>query len=88
MGSVQFSQFQSLHGSGHRGDMRDDSAESLFQSFLREAILSSSGMGRDVHTLTLSIQHFLCCPSRGRQIHGYIYEMHVAKTMVVLLVAA
>ena len=33
---------------GHRGDMRDDSAEILFQSFLQEALVSSSGMGRDV----------------------------------------
>ena len=29
--------------------MRDDSAEILFQSFLQEALLSSSGMGRYVH---------------------------------------
>ena len=37
--------------------MRDDSAEILFQSFLRDAIVSNSGMGRDVRSLTLSIQH-------------------------------
>ena len=37
--------------------MRDKSAEILFQSFLREAIESSSSMVRDVHSLTLSIQH-------------------------------
>ena len=30
--------------------MRDDSAEILFQSFLQEALVSSSGMGRDVHS--------------------------------------
>ena len=29
--------------------MRDDSAEILRQSFLQEALLSKSGMGRDVH---------------------------------------
>ena len=40
--------------------MRDDSAEILFQSFLLEALVSSSGTGRDVHSLMLSIQHFLC----------------------------
>ena len=46
--------------------MRDDSAEILFQSFLQETHVSSSGMGRYVHPLLLSIQHFLCrsrrCP--------------------------
>ena len=42
----------------------DDSVVVLFQSFLREAIISSSGMGRDVHSLALSIQHFLCRPRR------------------------
>ena len=36
--------------------MADDSAEILFQSFLRDAIVSSSGMGRDVHSLTLFSQ--------------------------------
>ena len=45
-------------------DMREDSAEILFQSFLQEALVSSSGMGRDVHFLMLSIQHFLCRPRR------------------------
>ena len=30
--------------------MRDDSAEILFQSFLPEALVSCSGMGRDVHS--------------------------------------
>ena len=45
---------------GRRGDMKDDSAEILFQSFLQEALVSSSGMGRDVHSLMLSIQHFFC----------------------------
>ena len=50
---------QSLHRLGRQGDMRDDSAEILFQSFLREAVVSSSGMNRDVHSLMLPIQHFL-----------------------------
>ena len=49
---------------GGRGDLRDDSANFLFQSFLQEAIVSSSGMGRDVHSLMLSIQHFLCLLQR------------------------
>ena len=43
----------------------DDSAEILFQSFLREAVfVSSSGMSRDARSLTLSSQHFLCQPRR------------------------
>ena len=42
--------------------MRDDSVEILFQSLLHEALVSSSGMGRDVQPLMLSIQHFLCRP--------------------------
>ena len=45
-----------------QGDMTDDSAAILFKCFLQEAILGSSGMGRDVHSLMLSIQHFLCRP--------------------------
>ena len=32
-----------------RGNIRDDSAEILFQSFLQEAIVGSSGMGKDVY---------------------------------------
>ena len=58
----KFSSVQSLDPLGHQGDMRDDSAEILFQSFLQEALLSSSSMGRDAHSLMLSIQHFLCQP--------------------------
>ena len=30
--------------------------------FLREALVGRSGMGRDVHSLMMSIQHFLCRP--------------------------
>ena len=55
--SVQF--FDRL---SRRVDVTDDSAEILFQPFLQKAIVSSFGMSRDVHTLTLlmlSIQHFL-----------------------------
>ena len=60
----QFSSVQSLHQSGHQGDMRDNSAQIFFQSFLQEALVSRSGMGRDVHSLMLSIQYFLCRPWR------------------------
>ena len=61
---LTFSSVQSLDRLGRRGDTRDDSAEILFQSFLREAIVSNSGMGRNVYSLRLSIQHFLCRPRR------------------------
>ena len=50
--------------SGGGGDMTDDSAEILFQSFVPEATVSSSGMGRDGQSLTLAIQDFLCRPRR------------------------
>ena len=49
---------------GCRGNMTDDSAEILFQSFLQEALLNISGMGRDVRSLMLSFQHILCRPQR------------------------
>ena len=51
-------------GRGGGGERRDDVTEILFQSFLQEALVRSFGMGRDVHSLTLSIQHFLCWPRR------------------------
>ena len=59
---VWFSSVQSLDCLGHQEDMRDDSAESLFQSFLQQALVSGSGRGRYVHSLMLSIQQFLCWP--------------------------
>ena len=62
--SVQFSSVQPLDRLGRRGDIRDDSIEILFQSFLQEAFMSCSDIGRDVHSLMLSIQHFLCRPRR------------------------
>ena len=58
--SIHFSAVQSLDLLDRRGDMRDDSAEILFQSFLQEALVGSSGMGRDVQSLKLSIKHFVC----------------------------
>ena len=45
----RFSSVQSLDRLGHLREMRDDLAEILFQSFLQEALASSSGMDRDVH---------------------------------------
>ena len=44
--------------------MPDDSAEIVFQSVLQDAVVSCSAMSEDVHSLTLSIQHFLCRPRR------------------------
>ena len=54
---TMFSSVQSLDQFSCQRDMWDDSAEILFQSFLQQALVSSSGMGRDVHFLMLSIQH-------------------------------
>ena len=53
---------QSLDRLGCRGNVRDDSAEIPFRSLLQEALVSGAGMGRDVHSLMLSIQHFFCRP--------------------------
>ena len=63
---------QSLDRLGRRGDMRDDSAEILFQSFLQEAIVNCSDTGRDLHSLTLSIQHFLCPRNLPLQMKVYV----------------
>ena len=59
---VQHSSLQSLDQWSCQGKIIDDLAEILFQSFQWKAIVSGSGMGRDVYSLTLSIQHFLCQP--------------------------
>ena len=53
---------QSLDQLGYLGDMRGNSTEIFFQPFQQGAIVSSSGRGRDVQSLTLSIQHFRCRP--------------------------
>ena len=62
MGCIRekFNSVPSIDRLGHRGDRRDDSAKILFQSCLQEALVSRSGMGRDVCSLMWSIQHFLC----------------------------
>ena len=59
---------QPLHRSGRGGcwrSTRDASAETLLRSVLWEAAVTTSGMGRDVHCVTLSIRHFLCRLRRG-----------------------
>ena len=38
---------QSFNQTGHQRDMRDDSAEILYPSFLQKATVSRSGMSRD-----------------------------------------
>ena len=48
---------QYLDQSDRRGDTRDEVAEICFQSFLQEAIVSRSDIGRDVHSLTSSTQN-------------------------------
>ena len=57
--ALKDSSVQSLDRLGRRrgkgGGMRDDSAKILFQSFQQEALLSKSGIGRDVHSLMVSI---------------------------------
>ena len=58
---VRFSSVQSLDRSGRQ---EIDSAEILFRSFLQVALVSSSGMGKYVHSLMLSPKHFLCRPRR------------------------
>ena len=50
---VLISSVQSLDRLDCLGDMRDDSAEVLFQSFLQEALVSSSGFGRGAHPYLL-----------------------------------
>ena len=59
---AMFSSIQSFDWLGLRGDMKDNSAETLFLSFLQEALASNSGISRDVHSLMLPIQHFFCWP--------------------------
>ena len=61
---VNYNSFQSLDRLSRLGDIGEDFAEILFQSFLYEALVSSSGMGRDVRSLMLSIQHLLYRPRR------------------------
>ena len=89
---MQVSSVQSLEQMGRRGDIRDDSAEILFQSFLRETFVSSSGIGRSVHSLMLSIQHFLCRPRRRspskvprRMFCGGCHGVWHARTMQIFL---
>ena len=54
------SSVESIDRAGLQGDVTHKSADILWQSFLQDAIVISSDMGRDAHSLMLSIQHFLC----------------------------
>ena len=51
LSGVQLNLVKALDRLGRLGDMRDDSAEVIFQSFLQEALVSSSGTGTAVHSL-------------------------------------
>ena len=55
---------QSLDRLDRQEDIKDDSAEILLKFFPQKATVSSSGMGRGVHSLMLCIQHILCRPRR------------------------
>ena len=61
---------------GRRGDMRDDSAGILFQSSLQEALVSSSGIGRDAQSL-IFVHHSFPLPTtssstlKGAQKDGF-----------------
>ena len=64
--TVHFSSVQTLDRLGHQGDMTDVSTEILFQSFFfpAEGHCEPFLRGRNVHSLMLSFQHFLCRPRR------------------------
>ena len=81
---VQFSSAQSFHRLRCRRDLRDDSAETLFQSFLREAPLSSSGVGRDVHSLEemLDGQHQrVDIPAHARTAHKGLLQKRLEEDL-------
>ena len=54
--------------------MRDDPAEILFQSILQKAFVGSSGVGRYVHSLMMSIQYLLCRPRRRPPSKGAVKD--------------
>ena len=59
---------------GRRGETRNNSEEILVQSFLHEAIVSSSGMGRDIHSLAVSIRHFLSQTTASTTLYGALKD--------------
>ena len=60
---IKSSSVQSLDRLGRRGGNEGQfSRDPLPVFFLQEPLVISSGMGRDVHFLILSSQHFLCRP--------------------------
>ena len=55
--------------------MRDHSAETLFQSFLQEAVVGSSGMGRNVmDTVALKV-FLLVCAKRIKLAGDHVYKL-------------
>ena len=63
-------QFSPLTDWVRRADMKNDSAEILFQRCLQEAIVSNPGIDRDVHSLMSSIQHFLLLTTASHTLQG------------------
>ena len=69
------SSVHSLDLLGHRGDMRDDSAEIFLQSFLQEALVSSSGRA--------GISTVWWCPSSTSSVdHDVAHTPKVPRRMV------
>ena len=64
---ARFSSVQSCDRLGRPGDVKDDSAEILFQSFLQKAVASSSGTDREVYT---SVQRMLHCHLQVKRLSG------------------
>ena len=72
--NISLQRVDSLDRWSRRADIRDDVAEILFQSFPQKALMRSSGKGKNVYSLMLSIQHFLC-PPRRRQTSKVSWRM-------------
>ena len=67
--------------------MRNNSAEILFRSFPQKALVRSSGMGRDVYSLMLSIQRFLPVANPPRCPEGWFWRGCRGLTCPLLTVA-
>ena len=71
---AQISSVHSLDRLSRRGDTREDSAEILFQSYLREAIVSSPGKGRGVPLLDFVRSEFLLPATASPTLQGALKE--------------
>ena len=62
-------------GGGEGGEgMKGDSDEILFQSFVRQAIMCSSGMDKDAHPWMLSFQHLLLPTTASSALQGALRD--------------